>query len=265
MFRLLRSSLRVGIFVSAASALVLGACSSSTPATSTPTRAAVPTVAPTTAPVAVQQLKITLGAVGSSGQAGTATLTAKGEQTEVVLVIGPGAPGVTQPAHIHDTECQLPPKVIHPLSNVLDGKSTTLVNASLSTLRSKPLSVCVHKSAQEVTTYVASGVLTLQAVVKNLAIPDITIPTGTTIVWVNNDTTAHTSTSGTNGKFDSKGWNSPLDPGQTFNQTFNEAGTFAYTCVIHPTMNAKVTVAVGGTASVAKPPASSTGDSDYNY
>jgi hypothetical protein len=37
-----------------------------------------------------------------SGQSGTATLKAMGDQTEVTLDIRPGPAGVDQPAHIHE-------------------------------------------------------------------------------------------------------------------------------------------------------------------
>ncbi|HUK36630.1 MAG TPA: cupredoxin domain-containing protein, partial [Vicinamibacterales bacterium] len=59
----------------------------------------------------------------------------------------------------------------------------------------------------------------------------------TTVVWQNNDTVAHTSTSNTNG------WNSgTLQPGQSFGFTFTSPGTFPYHCTIHQNMVGTVTV-----------------------
>lgn len=57
------------------------------------------------------------------------------------------------------------------------------------------------------------------------------VPVGTTVTWVNNDTTTHTS-SDTGGA-----WNSPLiGPGGQFSFTFNTAGTYSYRCLIHSNM-----------------------------
>jgi LysM repeat protein len=63
----------------------------------------------------------------------------------------------------------------------------------------------------------------------------ITIHVGTTVVWTNNETNGvqHTVTSGSpgapTGTFDS----GTLNPGQTFQFTFNSTGTFPYYCRIH--------------------------------
>jgi plastocyanin len=63
------------------------------------------------------------------------------------------------------------------------------------------------------------------------------VPVGTTVVWQNNDTIAHTSTS------NAAGWNSgTIGPGQSFQFTFTSAGTFPYHCTIHPNMVGTVTV-----------------------
>jgi plastocyanin len=65
----------------------------------------------------------------------------------------------------------------------------------------------------------------------------VTIQRGGTVTWVNNDNTAHTSTSNTNL------WNSPtIAPGASFSMTFANAGTFPYHCTIHPGMVGTVTV-----------------------
>jgi plastocyanin len=84
----------------------------------------------------------------------------------------------------------------------------------------------------------------------NFALPNITIPVGTAITWRNDDMVAHTVTSGRDGQFDRAGWDSPvLAAGQTFNQTLTKIGAFAYTCRIHPSLNATVTVTQSGTPS----------------
>jgi plastocyanin len=72
---------------------------------------------------------------------------------------------------------------------------------------------------------------------------DITISAGTTVVWTNNDSAAHTVTSGSleqgiSDEFDSD----LLPPRGTFEYTFNTAGTRDYFCIVHPWMIGSVTV-----------------------
>ncbi len=59
----------------------------------------------------------------------------------------------------------------------------------------------------------------------------ITISKGTTVTWTNRDSAPHTITS-ISGAFDS----GSLSQGQTYSHTFNEAGTFEYSCTIHPSI-----------------------------
>jgi plastocyanin len=63
----------------------------------------------------------------------------------------------------------------------------------------------------------------------------LTISKGTTVTWVNNDSVAHNIKSDT---FNS----SDLTKGQTFSFTFNQTGTFNYSCGIHPSMLGKIIV-----------------------
>lgn len=63
------------------------------------------------------------------------------------------------------------------------------------------------------------------------------IKAGTTVIWTNNDTVAHTITSDS-GAFDS----GSVAPGGTFAFMFMQTGTFAYHCAIHPFMQATITV-----------------------
>jgi predicted lipoprotein with Yx(FWY)xxD motif/plastocyanin len=56
----------------------------------------------------------------------------------------------------------------------------------------------------------------------------LTVAPGTTVLWTNNDSTAHTVTAD-NGGFDSGN----LGPGASFRFTFAKAGTFAYYCRYH--------------------------------
>lgn len=66
---------------------------------------------------------------------------------------------------------------------------------------------------------------------------------GVEVIWKNDDTAAHTVTSGdiVNGpdkKFDS----GLMKPGKTFTQKFEESGKYAYFCMIHPWANGSVTI-----------------------
>ena len=56
----------------------------------------------------------------------------------------------------------------------------------------------------------------------------VTVARGTTVMWMNVDTIAHTSTS-TTGLWDS----GPVAPGASFSRPFNDVGTFPYFCTIH--------------------------------
>ncbi len=68
--------------------------------------------------------------------------------------------------------------------------------------------------------------------------PDtITIAKGTTVTWTNMDSVQHTVT-GIGNDISSE----ILSPGQTYNFTFNDTGTFEYQCHIHTSMKGKVIV-----------------------
>jgi predicted secreted protein with PEFG-CTERM motif len=71
----------------------------------------------------------------------------------------------------------------------------------------------------------------------------VTIDVGGEVTWENNDTAAHTVTSGSatdgpDGVFDS----SLIMAGSTFSHVFDDAGTFDYFCMVHPWMAGTVMV-----------------------
>jgi plastocyanin len=71
----------------------------------------------------------------------------------------------------------------------------------------------------------------------------VSISVGSTVVWNNDDTAAHTVTSGSpadgpDGVFDS----SLVMGGKSFEFTFNNAGSFDYFCMVHPWMTGTVNV-----------------------
>lgn len=71
----------------------------------------------------------------------------------------------------------------------------------------------------------------------------IEINEGDTVIWSNDDSAAHTVTSGTpsdgpDGMFDS----SLVMAGNTFEFTFEDKGEYDYFCIVHPWMTGKVVV-----------------------
>ena len=67
--------------------------------------------------------------------------------------------------------------------------------------------------------------------------PVLTVKVGMTVTWVNDDDIPHL-VSEKDGKFRS----SALDTDATFSQTFKDAGTIEYFCVLHPHMTGKIVV-----------------------
>jgi hypothetical protein len=106
---------------------------------------------------AADSMKVTMAPQSGSSESGTATLTKEGADTTKVVVNLSGAKG-QQPAHIHKGTCtNLDPKPTYPLSPVSNGKSETVVKASLDDLSKGGYAINVHKSAQDVKTYVSCG------------------------------------------------------------------------------------------------------------
>lgn len=138
--------------------IMLAGCTAQTTVISTPTP--VPTVEPTSAPVS-QPFSIKLKTVKTSGQSGTATFEdVGGGKTKVTLELVGKPSTVNEPAHIHTGTCAKPGNVLYPLSDVVDGKSITIVNASIPTIVANGQTlVNVHKSSQESTVYMACGEL----------------------------------------------------------------------------------------------------------
>jgi plastocyanin len=63
----------------------------------------------------------------------------------------------------------------------------------------------------------------------------LTVASGTTVTWTNNDAVTHTVTAD-DGSFDSGN----IAPGATFSHKFSAAGTVNYHCSIHPTMKGSI-------------------------
>ncbi len=105
-------------------------------------------------------LTVTLDAQNASGQKGTAKIepTTDGK-VKVTLTMTGGSFTAAQPAHIHIGSCPKPGAVQYPLTNVIDGKSVTMIDANWDAVwnSAEKLAVNVHKSASEASVYTACG------------------------------------------------------------------------------------------------------------
>jgi len=106
-----------------------------------------------------KSVSVKMNPQNKSGESGTARLTAEGaDKTRVVISLKGGPKGTPQPAHIHEGSCaKLDPKPKQGLENVVDGKSTTVVPMGLDQLMGGKLAINVHKSTDDIKTYVSCG------------------------------------------------------------------------------------------------------------
>jgi plastocyanin len=92
-----------------------------------------------------------------------------------------------------------------------------------------PIDAAVGFDAAPTPDSAPAGVVMVQMVAPMSYSPKVvTVAHGTTVMWMNVDTIAHTSTS-TTGLWDS----GPVAPGASFSRQFNDVGTFPYFCTIH--------------------------------
>ena len=75
--------------------------------------------------------------------------------------------------------------------------------------------------------------------INNMAfsVATLTVSSGTTVTWTNNDGMTHTVTAD-DGSFNSGN----IAPGESFSHTFSGMGTYAYHCYIHSNMKASIVV-----------------------
>jgi hypothetical protein len=118
--------------------------------------AVVSTAALLTAPVfagaADNSVKVKLGAMNGSTESGTATLIPKGDKTVVVIDVANGTKD-PQPSHFHLGTCdKYNPHHEYNLAPVVEGKSTTTLDASIEKLTGGDMVINVHKSMVDVAT-----------------------------------------------------------------------------------------------------------------
>ena len=106
---------------------------------------------------ASDEVTVELAEFEGSGQTGTATLTADGEMTRVVVSVDDPVSD-SQPAHIHEGTCDnLTPEPLYGLPNVTTGSSDSTVDVSLDTLTSGEYAINVHMSDEDLATYTSCG------------------------------------------------------------------------------------------------------------
>ena len=103
-------------------------------------------------------VSVKMTALNASGETGTAVLTQEDEGVQVVVELK-DAPKGAQPTHIHAGTCANINKAPeYALRDTVDGKSTSLVKGvKLSDLTSGKYAINVHKSADDLGTYVSCG------------------------------------------------------------------------------------------------------------
>lgn len=69
--------------------------------------------------------------------------------------------------------------------------------------------------------------------------PELTVPIGSTVTWTNMDSAAHTVSGSDREVMPESG---SIGQGETYENTFAAAGTFAYVCGFHPYMTGTVVV-----------------------
>jgi plastocyanin len=87
-----------------------------------------------------------------------------------------------------------------------------------------------------------AATVTLQNFAFNPA--SITVPKGTTVTWINQDTADHTIVNDAQGSI-ARGalfTSNPLPKGGSFSYTFDTPGIYPYHCSLHPSMKATVIV-----------------------
>jgi Cu/Zn superoxide dismutase len=101
---------------------------------------------------------IQMKALNHSGENGTATLTQLANGVKVDVTIK-GAPAADQPTHIHPGTCtHLNPAPEAPLSPLTNGHSVTVLSGKhISDFTKGQFSINVHKSANDLPTYVSCG------------------------------------------------------------------------------------------------------------
>jgi hypothetical protein len=119
---------------------------------------AIAALSVTAAGAATTQVSIDMKALNGSNETGTATLTQQDDGVKVVVTLK-NAPAAAQPTHIHKGTCaKINAAPEYPLTSVTNGTSTTVVKGvNLSDLLASDYAINVHKSNDDLATYVSCG------------------------------------------------------------------------------------------------------------
>ena len=109
-----------------------------------------------------QSLALDVVSLNNSGITGAGMLTSMGDGKLRAEIRVNGAGAGPEPMHIHAGTCRdLNPQPEVPLSDVVNGSSTTELNRSLQELTSTPHAIFLHKSPAEIAVLVACADVTL--------------------------------------------------------------------------------------------------------
>jgi hypothetical protein len=174
--------MKKALFTALAATALLAACTSKAPAntpvddtTDTVPEATVMVTATPTSSSSAMMMKesnammvdgkyvFKLAAQNKSGQDGTATLEEVGGKVKVTLDLTSPVTS-PEPAHVHVGKCPSPGAVKYPLTNVVSGKSVTTLDTTLAAMmKLGDISINVHKSAEDLKTYMSCGDLDFKA------------------------------------------------------------------------------------------------------
>ncbi len=131
-------------------------------------------------------------------------------------------------------------------------KPTTKKKAVVTTVKKKPVTTTAKKTAAP------TGAITAQNFAFDPGV--LRVAKGTTVTLTNKDGFSHTWTA------DGAQWDSGvISGGGKFSRKFDEVGTFAFHCNIHPSMKGTVGVGGGGTAKAVTPAAPAGGGAATTY
>lgn len=117
----------------------------------------VATTSPTPTP-GLQGFTMDLASLTEASQSGMVVITETDGKLKIAIDMVSGPKDVPQPAHIHIGKCPGIGEIKYPLENVVNGKSETMLEATLDQLFSElPLAINVHKSEKDLKTYVSCG------------------------------------------------------------------------------------------------------------
>jgi len=116
--------------------------------------------------------------------------------------------------------------------------------------------VAVSGCTNNQTSNSSTNTVTLQNMAFNPS--TLNVQVGATVTWVNKDSATHNVVSDS-GVFDSGN----LANGQSYNYTFNQAGSFPYHCSIHPSMKGTIVVTTGAPSNSSTTTSSSGSTTPY--